>query len=116
MSRDFYTEDMGDILSCSRERLMVMEILSAWDDTGLPEHFDDNNIRFAFNKNSGNVFLVNDEYQVAMMNGNKLELFFTSPYHGVEGFFDDLKGEYDNMHPEDQQWLLEISSMLEETV
>lgn len=113
MSRDFYTEDMGDILSCARERRMAMEILQAWDEDGLPDDFSAFGIRFAFNKNSGYVFLVNEDYQVAMMNGDRLESFYSSPYAGKEGFFEDLKEEYEDMHPEDQKWFRQIANMLD---
>ena len=74
------------------------------------------NVRLAFNKNSGNVFLVNDDCQIAMMNGNSLECFYTSPYDGREGFIDELFDDYmedkDAWHIEDAEWLLEIKSNL----
>ena len=54
--------------------------------------------------NSGYVFLTNSEYQVAMCETNEqdqLELysFYTSPYEGKEGSFDELLEEYKEMHP-----------------
>ena len=107
-----YTEDMADIMACPRERRMALEILRAWDMAGLPSDFEEINVRFAFNKNSGNVFLVNDEYQVAKMNGMVLESFYTSPYEGREGFFTDLFSEYADMHPEDKEWFRSIAENL----
>ena len=68
-----YTESMADIMSCSRERQEMFGILAAWDKHGLPGDFSEDGIRFAFNKNSGYVFLINDDYQVAMVNGYKLD-------------------------------------------
>ena len=64
--------------------------------------------------NSGYVFLTNSEYQVAMCETNEqdqLELysFYTSPYEGKEGSFDELLEEYKDMHPEDQEWLQQIA-------
>lgn len=109
MANDSYTEDMGDILSCARERRMAMQILQAWDSGGLPDDFDDSGVKFAFNKNSGNVFLVNEEYQVAMMNGDTLESFYTSPYEGKEGFFSELIEEYPEMHREDREWFRKLA-------
>jgi hypothetical protein len=109
MTNDNYTEDMGDIMSCARERRMAMQILQAWDDGGLPDDFYEDGVKFAFNRNSGNVFLVNGDYQVAMMNGDRLESFYTSPYEGREGFFSDLLEEYPDMHREDQEWFREIA-------
>ena len=111
-----YTEDFADIMSCSRERYEVLQIINAWNHNGLPSNFYEDNVRLAFNKNSGNVFLVNEGCQVAMMNGNTLECFYTSPYDCHEGFIDELFDDYmedkDAWHIEDAEWLLEIKSNL----
>jgi hypothetical protein len=109
---NYYTEDFSDIMSCARERMLALDLLNAWHEQGLPEDFSDDKVRLAFNRNSGYVFLVNDDYQCAMMNGEKLESFYTSPYAGIEGFFDDLLPEYADMHPEDQHWFSDIASAL----
>lgn len=116
MQNNTYTENMADIMSCSNERKEVLAIMQAWDENGLPTDFYEEGVKFAFNKNSGYVFLVNDDYQVCMMNGDKLEVFYTSPYEGHEGFIDDLFDEYmsdtDTWHIEDAEWLLEIKDSL----
>ncbi len=39
-----------------------------------------------FNPNSGNVFLVDEDYNVAMMNGDKLEDWINCPECGHEDF------------------------------
>lgn len=46
-----------------------------------------------FNPNSGNVFLVDEDYNIAMMNGDKLEDFFFCPECGHEGFLEDMDHE-----------------------
>lgn len=109
MENDNYTEDMGDIMGCARERRMAMQILQAWDSDGLPKDFDETGVKLAFNRSSGNVFLVNKDHDVAMMNGEVLESFYSSPYEGKEGFFADLLSEYPDMHPEDQEWFRAIA-------
>lgn len=110
---DYYTEDFAEIMSCARERKLALEILMAWDRDGLPhEHYYDQGIRFAFNRNSGHVFLVNDDFQVAMLRDGKLEEFYTTPYDGHEGFFDELVPEFNDMHPDDQEWLLDLAKCL----
>jgi hypothetical protein len=109
---DLYTEDFADIMQCARERKMALEILQAWDQYGLPERFYDQGVRFAFNRNSGYVFLVNDDYQCAMLNNGKLEEYYSSPYDGHEGFFSDLVSEFNDMHPEDQEWFCDIAEGL----
>lgn len=109
MRHDAYTENLADILACPRERRMVLEILQAWEAGGLPDDFDQTGVKLAFNRNSGNVFLVNEDYQVAMVEGMALESFYTSPYEGKEGFFTDLMSEYPDMHPEDQEWFRKLA-------
>lgn len=69
-----------------RERKLMQELLKAWDKQGLPEEFYDDQVTVMFNTHSGNVFLTNSDYQVAMMNGEKLEMFYTCPNCGNEGF------------------------------
>lgn len=104
---DAYTENLADF--GARERRMLMEILSAWNANGLPDDFSDDKVRPAFNRNSGHVFLVNDEYQTAMMNDGKLESFYSTPYEGKEGFWSDLMEEFDGMHPEDKRFMAEVA-------
>lgn len=112
-----YTEKMADIMSCSIERKEVLAIMQAWDKNGLPDNFYLENVRFAYNRNSGNVFLVNDDYQVCMMNDDVLEEFYTSPYDGHEGFINELLQSYndglDSWHEDDIEWLEDIKSNLE---
>ena len=100
---DFYTEDLAEF--GSRERLMAGELLSA----DLPRNFNGSGVRVAFNKNSGYVFLVNDDYQCAMMNGYHMAIFHNTPYHGHEGFIEDLLNEYkpDELNEEDINYILE---------
>lgn len=54
-------------------------------------------VEVMFNQNSGNVFLVDEDYRVWMMNDDKLEEWFTCPNCGHEGFFEDMP------HGEDEE-------------
>jgi len=117
MQNNTYTENMADIMSCYRERIQVLQLLQAWDKDGLPDTFYDEGVKFAFNKNSGYVFLVNDDYQVLMLDDDdNLQEFYTSPYDGHEGFINDLFDNYmsnsDGWHIDDVEWLLDIKSNL----
>jgi len=80
-----------------RERKLAEELLRAWREQGLPDDFLDEEVTIMMNKNSGYVFLTNSEFQVAMMNGDKLESFYTCFNCGNEGFKDDMlsKGKCD---------------------
>jgi hypothetical protein len=73
-----------------REIKKVADLLNAWVDQGLPEGFSDDGVTPAFNMHSGEVFLTNEDYQVLMLNDGKLEIWYTLPYIGEEGFISDL--------------------------
>lgn len=79
-----------------RERKLAAELLTASCKQGFPQDFYDEDVQIMMNKNSGNVFFTNSEYQVAMMNGDDLESFYSLPYSGIEGFKDELLDEYKN--------------------
>lgn len=102
MSNEVYTEDLADF--GARERHMLAKILAL----PFPENFYDDGVKPAFNRNSGYVFLVNSDYQCAMLNDEtgKLELFHSTPYNGKEGFLSELlavpPSEY---HEEDQKYI-----------
>ena len=77
----------------SREREMAEELLKAWREQGLPDDFEEEEVTIMMNFYSGNVFLTNADYQVAMMNGDSLESFYTDFETGEEGFKDELTKE-----------------------
>lgn len=95
-----------------RELEMAKDLLDSWLKNCLPGGFYESNISIMFNTNSGNVFLTNSSGEVAMINfdTNQLEKFYSSPYEGIEGFYNDLKKEYDNMNTEDQEWFKSINN------
>jgi hypothetical protein len=97
-----------------RERELLIELLTQWNNDGLPEDFYDDGVQPMMNQNSGYVFLTNSEYEVAMINDDtgKLESFYTSPYEGKEGFFNDLLPQYEEMHEEDKEWFKSIANNL----
>ena len=64
------------------------------------------NIQIGFNDMSGNVFLVDEDFNVLMADGfGQLDLFISTPYSGEEGFYDDLMEMYNELDPEDQEYL-----------
>ncbi len=73
-----------------RERAMAEELLREWNNGNLPEEFYDDEITIMFNQNSGCVFLTNSDFQVAMMNGDTLEMFYSCGECGHEGFLEDF--------------------------
>ena len=87
-----------------RELAMLEDLLKAMREQGLPDDFYDEEVHPMMNQNSGNVFLTNSEYQVAMMNGDKLESFYFLSYHGNEGFLDELLIDYKNGNILEEDW------------
>lgn len=73
-----------------RELKMAAELLSALIDQGSPDDFESDRIQIMMNRNSGCVFLTNSEYQIAMINGDQLESWYTDFEDGTEGFKEDL--------------------------
>ena len=106
---DAYTENLAEF--GIREIRLLNELLTAWLVQGLPDNFYPDGVKPAFNKNSGSVFLTNEDYQVAMMNGDKLETFYYLPYSGDEGFLSDLLSgnDPDELNQDDIEYLLEAS-------
>ncbi len=87
--QEITTTDLADF--GSRERWLLVELLTAWDEKGLPSDFHDEEVRPMMNRNSGHVFLTNSDYQVAMMNGDRLEMWHTCFECGHEGFHEDCQ-------------------------
>jgi hypothetical protein len=74
-----------------RERQMAANLLLASCTQGFPDDFSDDEVTVMMNTSSGNVFLTNTNFEVAMMNGNKLESFYSCPECGHEGFREDME-------------------------
>ena len=96
------TTDLSDF--GYRELAMLEELLKAMREQGLPDDFYDDEVVPMFNRNSGNVFLTNSDYQVAMLNGDNLESWYFLSYHGNEGFLDELLDEYDNGYVKEEDF------------
>ena len=103
-----YTEDLSEFGYIEKEE--ARDLINALNDKKTPKDFDLCGVKVAFNKMSGYVFLTNDEYQVAMIDDEgELYSFYSSPYEGREGSFEDLLSEYKDMHVEDKEWFKDIA-------
>lgn len=74
----------------ARERAMAADLLTASKE-GFPVDFNDDGVTVMMNRNSGNVFLTNSDFQVCMMADGKLESFYSCPQCGLEGFWEEVK-------------------------
>ena len=77
----------------TREIIMLRDILDAWVENGLPHDFNNDEVVPMMNLNSGNVFLTNSDYQVAMMGDGELQSFYSCPECGYEGFFHEMNND-----------------------
>ncbi len=88
-TQEIITKNLADFGFHEREELI--QLLRAWHAQGLPEDFDNNEVHPVFNRNSGHVFLTNSNYDVAMLNGTKLETWYNCGNCGHEGFAEDCQ-------------------------
>jgi len=100
-----YTEDLAEFGWTEKQE--AGRLLQAY----LPYGFYNEGVRVGFNKMSGYVFLVNDDYQCAMFNGDNVEIFHSTPYHSHEGFISDLIIELDpdDLNQEDIDYILQYA-------
>ncbi len=89
MKQEITTTNLSDF--GSRERWMLVELLTEWDKNGLPDEFYEEDVTPMMNRNSGYVFLTNSEFQCAMMNDGKLEIWHHCGNCGHEGFKEDCQ-------------------------
>ena len=110
-----YTENLAEFGQL--EQMEAINIFEAMHDNGLPSDFNNEGVKLGFNRNSGMVFLTNSEHQVAIYSeterGKYLESFYSSPYQGLEGTFDELAEEYNQMHEEDKSWFEDLAKSLD---
>jgi len=88
---EIVTEDWSEF--GHREIEMAKELLSH-----IKEIDTYGKVKIMFNRNSGCVFLTDENYRCWMMNGDKIEEWFNCPYCGHEGFKEDMQHE-----PEDKE-------------
>lgn len=117
MREQSYSE--GDLSRLGyREIGLLAELLDLWADQKLTQiakgYFGDLKT-FGFNTNSGNVFLIDDNYNVLMTNGGELDLWITTPYEGKEGFPDEFEGtKVSDYSGDDADYLQDLGIQLED--
>ena len=79
-----------------RELKIAGELLSTLNTNKDQTKFLGQGVSVEFNPMSGNVFLTDEDYNVAMMNGDVLEDWLYCPECGDEGFADDFESNDTN--------------------
>ena len=80
------TTDIGDF--GFRELRLATELLTAYCED--PPGFLTGGVHLMMNTYSGCAFLTDEDFNVAMMNGGKLEQWHSCPECGAEGFAEDM--------------------------
>jgi len=92
-ARDPLTSDLAEF--GARERALVVELLEAWERHGLPDDFEDEEVRPMFNRESAYVFLTNANYDVALAQDGRLVSHYFLSYEGHEGTLEELAEQYE---------------------
>lgn len=79
-----------------REKDMAAELLKTHGSSSDHTKFLGNSVNVFMNMNSGYVFLSDEDYNTAMMNGDNLEDFFSCPNCGNEESSSDFRAAFDN--------------------
>lgn len=111
MSRDVVTENIADF--GWQELDLAVSLLEAAK-KGWPSDFYTEGVKLCFNRNSGEVFFTNSDYQVCMDADGELYSWYFTPYDGYEGFLADLLAEFnenfDMWHEDDIEYLRDLCS------
>jgi len=83
----------------------TIKLLTAYLDA--PDDIFWDEVKVEFNPESGSVFLIDKDYNVAMMNGDKLEKWVCCPSCNTEGFVEDIWHDGD---VECMEWLIDIGA------
>lgn len=92
-------ENITEIMRYYDNKEEAKKIIDAIYNYGTPDDFDDEGSRFFWNADFGTLFLSNNENQVAVLRGDRLETCYCTPT-GIEGTREELK-KWLKENPED---------------
>lgn len=107
MSENIVTMDLSEFNE--KQLRLASKLLLLLAERDYLDSFNEEKVHLMLNKNSGNVFLTNEDCDVMMFNDNtqKLEMWHTLPYSGEEGFkeyFDNI--DLNKYHKEDRYYIV----------
>lgn len=88
-----------------RELRLAAELLNAYCD--VPPSWMGKGVGLMFNRESGCVFLTDEDFNVAMMNSGKLDAWLFTPHDGHDGFIDELTAGHapGDLHTDDAAYI-----------
>jgi hypothetical protein len=95
-----------------RELRIAAELLNAYCDQ--PPGWLGGGVHLMMNRNSGCVFLTDEDFNVAMINGGALDAWLFTPHDGHEGFLDELIAQHrpDDFHADDSDYIRQWAELL----
>ena len=100
------TTNIADM--CAGELDEAIKLLEAAK-KGYPEDFDLEGVQFFFNRNSGDLFLINKSYQLCVAIDGKLHSYYFLSGGGKEGTIYELIDEYTKVeYEEDREYIQHI--------
>ena len=88
----------------------VIKMLELFRDGKYSNDFYPEDVAIFKNTDLNIIFMANDEYSVLVYKDGELVSYYTSPYAGIEGTFEELSEQYDEMSEEDKEWFNEVKS------
>ncbi len=106
-------EFMGSVYqydSRIEEASKLLHLLSLGAISDIAQHFwyRMGNFYVCWNDYSDTMFLEDEDSNVLINIGGQLDMLFSSPYEGVEGTYEELKEQYNDLHREDQEWFNDL--------
>lgn len=86
----------------------VIKMLELFRDGKYSNDFYPEDVAIFKNTDLNIIFMANDEYSVLVYKDGELVSYYTSPYAGIEGTFEELSEQYDEMSKEDKEWFDDI--------
>lgn len=108
-----YMEDSIERDLIARDLESSCKLINAMINQGLPKGFVDDEVSIRKSDASGCFFLTNSENQVAMMREGKIEEYYRSPYECIEGFYDEIQPQYNEMTEGGKGWFDDMNELIE---
>lgn len=102
---------LDNLETWSKEDLTtVIKMIELFRDGKYSKDFYPTEVTILKNPDLDVIYMTNEDYYVVVYKDGELVSYYTSPYAGIEGTFEELSEQYDEMCEEDKEWFDEIKS------